>query len=175
MRFATNPAEASRVLLLRQTWMLGRPPLPKSFARKCQTKPQRHLVFGSEAFSYTPKFNQGTDASFKNPDFDAVNVHPLPDTHYGGRTLSDGQLHVEGTDALRISRLLPGHLRERKPMIMDEDNCASLYRDEVGWTIHRKRAWTALLSGSHYDYIDFSINVGLKPEPKLPEPRSAPG
>ena len=28
--------------------------------------------------------------------------------------------------------------RERKPMVMDEDNCASLYRDEVGWTIHRK-------------------------------------
>ena len=51
---------------------------------------------------------------------------------------------------------------ERKPMIMDEDNCASLYRDEVGWTIHRKRAWTALLSGSHYDYIDFSINVGAE-------------
>ena len=50
--------------------------------------------------------------------------------------------------------------RENKPMVMDEDNCASLYRDEVGWTIHRKRAWTALFSGSHYDYIDFSINVG---------------
>ena len=47
-------------------------------------------------------------------------------------------------------------------MVMDEDNCASLYRDEVGWTIHRKRAWTALLSGSHYDYIDFSINVGAE-------------
>ena len=41
-------------------------------------------------------------------------------------------------------------------------NCASLYRDEIGWTIHRKRAWTALLSGSHYDYIDFSINVGAE-------------
>ena len=35
-----------------------------------------------------------------------------------------------------------------------------MYRDPVGWTIHRKRAWTALLNGAHYDYIDFSITVG---------------
>jgi hypothetical protein len=35
-----------------------------------------------------------------------------------------------------------------------------MYRDTTGWTIHRKRAWTALLSGCHYDYIDFSITVG---------------
>jgi hypothetical protein len=33
-------------------------------------------------------------------------------------------------------------------------------RDEVGWTIHRKRAWMSVLSGAHYDYIDFSITVG---------------
>jgi hypothetical protein len=47
-----------------------------------------------------------------------------------------------------------------KPCVPDEDNAASMYRDPVGWTIHRKRAWTALLSQSHYDYIDFSITVG---------------
>ena len=34
---------------------------------------------------------------------------------------------------------------------------ASQYKDYDGWTIHRKRAWTTLLSGGHYDYIDFSI------------------
>ena len=50
--------------------------------------------------------------------------------------------------------------RERKPCISDEDNAASVYCDQVGWTIHRKRAWTAVLSGSHYDYIDFSIQAG---------------
>ena len=43
---------------------------------------------------------------------------------------------------------------------MDEDNAASLYRDDAGWTIHRKRAWTVLFSGAHYDYIDFSITAG---------------
>jgi hypothetical protein len=35
-----------------------------------------------------------------------------------------------------------------------------MYRDTTGWTIHRKRAWTALMNGCHYDYIDFSITVG---------------
>jgi hypothetical protein len=35
-----------------------------------------------------------------------------------------------------------------------------LYRDEDGWTIHRKRAWVATLSGCHYDYIDSSIVAG---------------
>jgi hypothetical protein len=47
-----------------------------------------------------------------------------------------------------------------KPCVPDEDNAASMYRDPIGWTIHRKRAWTALLSQCHYDYIDFSITVG---------------
>ena len=125
-------------------------------------RPQRHLVFGSEAFSYTPKFNQGTDASFKNPDFDAVNVHPLPDTHYGGRTYQMGNFMSKELMLSEFRDYCLATYAERKPMIMDEDNCASLYRDEVGWTIHRKRAWTALLSGSHYDYIDFSINVGTE-------------
>jgi hypothetical protein len=47
-----------------------------------------------------------------------------------------------------------------KPVVLDEDNTASMYRDMTGWTIHRKRAWTAAMSGCHYDYIDFSITVG---------------
>ena len=37
--------------------------------------------------------------------------------------------------------------------------------------IHRKRAWTALLNGGHYDYIDFSITVGR--ERGTPESRRA--
>jgi hypothetical protein len=47
-----------------------------------------------------------------------------------------------------------------KPCVLDEDNAASMYRDPIGWTIHRKRAWMALFSQCHYDYIDFSITVG---------------
>ena len=49
-----------------------------------------------------------------------------------------------------------------KPCVSDEDNATSMYRDVVGWTIHRKRAWMAVLSQCHYDYIDFSINSGVE-------------
>lgn len=59
--------------------------------------------------------------------------------------------------------------REVKPCISDEDNAASLHLDDVGWTIDRKRAWTAILSGSHYDFIDFSIRAGI--EAGTPESR----
>lgn len=136
--------------------------IAKVIREEMQGKPQKHLVFGSEAFSYTPKFNQGTDASFKNPDLDVVNVHPLPDTHYGGRTYQMGNFMSKELMLSEFRDYCLATYRERKPMVMDEDNCASLYRDDAGWVIHRKRAWTALMSGSHYDYIDFSINVGAE-------------
>ena len=40
-------------------------------------------------------------------------------------------------------------------MNFEEDNVASSYKDYEGWTIDRKRAWVTLLSGAHYDIIDF--------------------
>jgi hypothetical protein len=46
---------------------------------------------------------------------------------------------------------------ESKPLNLDEDNAASQYKNLAGWTLHRKRAWTALFCGCHYDMIDFSI------------------
>src|SRR5262249_3642871 len=39
---------------------------------------------------------------------------------------------------------------------------ASLYLDDEGWTIERKRAWMAVMCGSHYDFIDFSIQIHLE-------------
>ena len=36
---------------------------------------------------------------------------------------------------------------------------ASAYKDYEAWTIDRKRAWVTLLSGAHYDIIDFSITI----------------
>lgn len=129
-----------------------------------------HLVFGTQAFSFRPKFHQELDASFADPKFDAVNVHPLPGTILGGRTFMMGnfmskelalaELRDFGLTASRIGR---------KPFVHDEDNAASLYRDDVGWTIHRKRAWVAVMTGGHYDYIDFSITVGS--EAGTPESR----
>ena len=75
--------------------------------------------------------------------FDGVNVHPLPETFYQW-FLSNGKLHVEGIeteDSVIIGRYVPN-----KPVVMDQDNAASLYRDDEGWTVHRKRAWRRFLA-----------------------------
>ncbi|WP_422928987.1 hypothetical protein [Singulisphaera sp. PoT] len=120
-----------------------------------------HLVFGSQAFSYHPKFTQPLDATFADAALDAVNVHPLPDTILGGRTFMMGNFMSK---ELMLSELrdfgLKAHGTAAKPFVHDEDNAASCYRNDIGWTIHRKRAWTAVMTGGHYDYIDFSINIG---------------
>jgi hypothetical protein len=52
--------------------------------------------------------------------------------------------------------------QQSKPTVSDEDNAASLYLDDTGWTIDRKRAWMAVMCGSHYDFIDFSIQAHLE-------------
>ena len=100
------------------------------------------------------------DATFESNNFDIANDHPLPNTQFDGKVFQMGnfmskELTLEGVrDFCRATYARP------KPVSLDEDNTASIYRDLTGWTIHRKRAWTALLSGCHYDYIDFSITVG---------------
>jgi hypothetical protein len=122
------------------------------------TLPNQHLVVGGQAFTIPP-FYQPTDESFANPSFDAVTIHPLPDTNFGGRTYDMGafmskQLHLQEYKEFTLAvAQLP------KPVVHDEDNIASCYRDFDGWTIHRKRAWVAAMCGAHYDVIDFSIVV----------------
>jgi hypothetical protein len=46
------------------------------------------------------------------------------------------------------------------PINIDEDNVATRFMDRRGWTIHRQRAWIALMSGCFYDCIDFSVLPG---------------
>ncbi len=119
-----------------------------------------HLIAGQQAFTYSPKFRFPLDQTYGGKVFDIVNVHPLPDTDLRGRLY---QLGAFMSKDLKLSEMRDFSVKawdESKPTVMDEDNAASLYRDPVGWTIHRKRAWTSLLSGAHYDYIDFSITVG---------------
>jgi hypothetical protein len=122
--------------------------------------PHQHLVFWSQAFTYHPHWEQQLDASFAHPAFDAVNVHPLPDIVYRGRRYMLGRFMGKELKLRELRDFCLATLRVAKPCVLDEDNTASLYRDDDGWTIHRKRAWTAALSGCHYDYIDFSITVG---------------
>ncbi|HVF11066.1 MAG TPA: DUF6298 domain-containing protein [Abditibacteriaceae bacterium] len=120
--------------------------------------PNQHLVFGGQAFTHPP-FYQETSNSFANPAFDAVTIHPLPDTSFSGRVYDMGafmskQLHLAEFKAFTLAAAAAP-----KPCVHDEDNIASCYRDSTGWTIHRKRAWTAVMCGAHYDVIDFSIVV----------------
>jgi hypothetical protein len=119
-----------------------------------------HLISGQQAFTYGKKNAFPMDATFAGKTFDIVNDHPLPNTLLDERVFEMGnfmskELMLEGVRD--FCRAADSH---SKPTVLDEDNTASIYRDTTGWTIHRKRAWTASLSGCHYDYIDFSITVG---------------
>jgi hypothetical protein len=125
-----------------------------------QRQNRPHLLSGQQAFTYGAKNAFPMDATFAGKTFDIANDHPLPNTLLNGQVFEMGdfmaeQLMLEGVAGYcRASDALP------KPSVLDEDNAASMYRDTNGWTIHRKRAWTALLNGCMYDYIDFSITVG---------------
>ncbi|MDQ6671048.1 MAG: hypothetical protein M3069_09905 [Chloroflexota bacterium] len=121
----------------------------------------RHLLSWSQAFAYRDGAAlQELDASFADPAFDVVNVHPLPDVSLSGRTYQLGKFMGKQLQLGEVLDFCRAVTALAKPCSLDEDNTASLYRDEDGWTIHRKRAWVATLSGCHYDYIDFSIVAG---------------
>ena len=122
---------------------------------------RRHLIAGQEAFADEP-FRQTLDRSYDAIDYDVVNLHPLPATRLRGAEydLGDFMSKQLRLPAFRDLTLAAG--RESKPLNHDEDNVASQYRDPDGWTVHRKRAWVALLCGAHYDVIDFSIQPFLE-------------
>lgn len=119
-----------------------------------------HLLSGQQAFSYGVPNRFPMDATFASSNFDIVNDHPLPNTQFGGQTFDMGDFMSKQLRLAGVQGFCRATYSQRKPVSLDEDNTASIYRDIAGWTIHRKRAWTALFSGCHYDYIDFSITVG---------------
>jgi hypothetical protein len=120
--------------------------------------PNQHLIVGQEAFAYAP-FEQGTDRSFHELAYDVVNIHPLPSTTYGGKNYDLGQFMSKQLALRALRDYCLATYAEARPLNQDEDNIASQYKDVEGWTIHRKRAWITLMSGAHYDYIDFSITI----------------
>lgn len=119
-----------------------------------------HLLSGQQAFSYGAKNEFPLDASFIGKIFDIVNVHPLPETHLAGHVYDMGTFMSKELRLDQVAQFCKAADAFPKPAVLDEDNTASMYRDPIGWTIHRKRAWTGLFNGCHYDYIDFSITVG---------------
>jgi Family of unknown function (DUF6298) len=121
---------------------------------------RKHLVFGAQAFDYPRKVRQPLDDTFNGTMVDAVNVHPLPNIVLGKRTYNLGRFMSKDLELKELADFCRAAGQHAKPCVLDEDNAATLYRDTTGWTIHRKRAWVAVLSAAHYDVIDFSINVG---------------
>jgi Family of unknown function (DUF6298)/Cellulase (glycosyl hydrolase family 5) len=119
-----------------------------------------HLLSGQQAFMYGAKNAFPMDATFAGKTFDIVNDHPLPNTLFDGRVYEMGNFMSKELMLDQVASFCRDADVRPKPTVIDEDNTASMYRDTTGWTIHRKRAWTALLSRCHYDYIDFSITVG---------------
>ena len=119
-----------------------------------------HLLSGQQAFTYGAKNAFPMDATFAGKTFDIVNEHPLPNTLFDGHVFEMGNFMSKELMLEDVRSFCRAAYSRPKPAVMDEDNTASLYRDITGWTIHRKRAWTSLLNGCHYDYIDFSITVG---------------
>lgn len=132
-------------------------------------QPNQHLVAGQEAFSYNP-FTQPADATFAELDFDVVNMHPLPNTCCHGVSYDMGNFMSKELKLRAVRDFALNTYALRKPLNYDEDNVATRYRDSDGWTIHRKRAWTTLFCGAHYDMIDFSIMPYL--ETGTPESRA---
>jgi hypothetical protein len=121
----------------------------------------QHLIAGQES-SYMaddepPSLHQPSDRSFHELDYDVVNLHPLPNTLYSGDNYLLGDFMSKQLRLRALRDYCLATYDEPKPLNQDEDNAASQYRDVDGWTIQRKRAWVTLLSGAHYDMIDFSI------------------
>jgi hypothetical protein len=116
--------------------------------------PNHHLIVGQEANSPS---RQPLDLSFRGLDYDVVNVHALPNIEYAGQSYHLGEFMSKQLRLRAFRDLGLAAYAERKPLNQDEDNIASQYKDDEAWTIYRKRAWTALLTGGHYDMIDFSI------------------
>ena len=127
-----------------------------------KTLKRPHLISGQNAFSYQPEFFQSFDASYSGTMMDIVNVHPLPGLLLKGRSYDLGNFMSKELHLAQFRDFFLEVAKEAKPSISDEDNAASLYLDDTGWMIDRKRAWIAVMCGAHYDFIDFSIQANLE-------------
>ena len=118
----------------------------------------KHLIAGQEAFTYAP-WEQPSDRTFGELGFDIVNMHPLPNTSFGGTGYDMGTFMSKQLKLAAVRDFALETYSQEKPLNYDEDNVATCFMDPDGWTIHRKRAWTTLFCGGHYDMIDFSIQA----------------
>ena len=120
----------------------------------------RHLIAGQQAFAWSPFYQPADETFAADFPFEVVNIHPLPNTAVRGQSYELGAFMSKQLKLRELRDYCLAAYPLRKPLNLDEDNAASQYRDPVGWTIHRKRAWVTLMCGGHYDYIDFSLVPG---------------
>jgi hypothetical protein len=121
----------------------------------------RHLIAGQEAFHYQP-WQQPLDLSFSGLDYDIVNVHPLPNTTVRGTAFELGRFMSGDLNLAQLKAFCQAAAAAGKPVNLDEDNAATQFTNSYGCRIHRKRAWTSVFCGCHYDMIDFTIWPGLE-------------
>jgi hypothetical protein len=124
--------------------------------------PKKHLIAGQPAYLAAPPYAQFVSEGFEGDMFDIVNVHQMHRTSYKERFYDISMFMSRQLRARELRDLFVASAGERKPLNMDEDNAASRFTNLEGWTIHRKRAWTTVLSGGHYDVIDFTIQNRLE-------------
>lgn len=123
---------------------------------------RRHMVVGQGAVNYTPSYRQNFDRALSGSLFDAVVVHPSSDLIYKGRSFNLGHFMSKQLKLSEFRDFFLATCSAGKPCLSDEDNVATLYMDTQGWTIQRKRAWMAVMTGSHYDFIDFTIRADVE-------------
>jgi hypothetical protein len=120
--------------------------------------PKRHLIF--QVPVECNRKDLPLESVADEPDVDAINFHDYQQLTYGNHILGPLARFMQRDLRLdRINRLWTTCHRAGKPLVFDEDNSCTNGLDPEAWTIHRKRAWTVICSGGHYDMIDFSIQA----------------
>ena len=120
--------------------------------------PKRHLVFQVPVERF--RGDSAFDILADDPDVDAINMHDYQQLTFRGRPIPPlGRFMQRDLKLDRIHDLWTTCHAAGKPIVFDEDNACTNGLDEESWTIHRKRAWTVVCSGGHYDMIDFSIQA----------------
>jgi len=123
--------------------------------------PNQHLIAAEESWEWHHREGHvkvGTAYNFQM-EADIVNIHPLEDIRYENHSYNMGEFMSKSLHLGEYRAFCLDTYKEGKVLNMDEDNVASEYREYEGWIIHRKRAWTTVMCGAHYDYIDFSIQT----------------
>ena len=134
-----------------------------------------HLIMGAESLhAAKPNISQKFADSYAGKTWDGIILHASDFDIWNGRMYKLGGFMNKDLKLAEVRDFFLAVSSQKKPMISDEDNVASAYTTPSGWTVSRKRAWTTLLSGGHYDVIDFSVQI-FRPTGMTPGIRSQLG